>query len=69
MYKKGESSEKYCIFGKEHDRFVKVLPCREGEPVWISESSDPEDPFFFMYSIIFKRLKLRLPLTAFERAL
>jgi len=53
----------------EHDRFVKVLPCREGEPVCIDDSADPEDPFFFMYSTVFKRLKLHLPFTGFERAL
>jgi len=68
-YKEGKSNEKFCIFGKEHDRFVKVLLCREGEPVCIDESANPEDPFFFMYSMVFKRLKLRLPLTGFERAL
>jgi len=68
-YKEGEFSEKFFIFGKEHDRFVKVLPCKEGEPVCIDESANPEDPFFFMYSTVFKRLKLRLPLIGFERAL
>ena len=35
----------------------------------IDESVDLEDPFFFMYSTVLKRLKLRLPLTGFERAL
>jgi len=68
-YKDGESSEKLCIFVKEHDKFVKVLPYREGEPVCIDESADPEDPFFFMYSTVFKRLKLRLPLIGFKRVL
>jgi len=48
---------------------VKVLPCREGEPVCIDDFTNSEDPFFFMYFTVFKRLKLRLPLTRFERAL
>ena len=67
-YMEGESDEKYRIFGREHDRFVKVLPCKEGKPVCIDDRADPEDPFFFMYSTTFKRLKLRLPFTGIERA-
>ena len=68
-YKEGESSHKTRIFGKEHDRFVKALPYRKGEPVCIGESADSEDPFFYVYSTVFKRLKLRLPFTRFEHAL
>ena len=33
------------------------------------KSSDPEGPFCFIYSTIFRRLELRLPFTPFERAL
>jgi len=68
-YKEGESDEKYRVFGREHDVYVKVLPCREGEPVFVDDRVDPGDPFFFMYSTTFKWLKLRLPFTGFERAL
>ena len=68
-YKAGESEEKYCIFGREHDMYVKVWPCREGEPVCVDDHADPEDPFFFMYATTFKRFKLRLPFTGFKRAL
>ena len=68
-YKESESNEKLCIFGKEHDRFVKVFPCREGVPVCVDDRADPEEPFFFAYSTIFKRLKLRLPFTGFVGAL
>ena len=35
----------------------------------IDDCADPEAPFFFMYATVFKRLKLRLPFTRFERAL
>ena len=48
---------------------MKVLLFREGELVCIDEFADLEDPIFFMYSTVFKRLKLRLPLTGFEHAL
>jgi len=67
-YKKGETCPKSRVFGKEHDRFVKVMPCGKGDPVCIDESSDPKGPFCFIYSTVFKRLKLRLPLTGFECA-
>ena len=32
VYKEGESKEKFCIFRKEHDRFVQILPCKEDVP-------------------------------------
>jgi len=68
-YKEGESDEKFQIFGREHDAYVSVQPCRESEPVCVDDHARPEEPFFFMYSTIFKRTKLRLPFTGFERAL
>jgi len=33
------------------------------------ESSDPEGPFYIVYSTVFQRLGLRLPFTSFKRAL
>jgi len=45
------------------------MPCGKGEPVCAAESSDPEGPFCFVYSTVFKRLKHRLPMTSFECAL
>jgi len=68
-YRKSEDCHMSRIFGKEHDRFVKVVPSRIGEPVCSNESSNPEGPFCFIYSTVFKRLTLRLPFTGFERAL
>jgi len=68
-YKKSEYDEKFHVFGREHDLYVKVLPCKEGEPVCVDDRASPEEPLFFMYAITFKRLKLRLPFTGFERAL
>ena len=68
-YRKIEHPKKNCLFGKEHDKFVKFVPCRVGEPVYSDESSDPEGSFCFIYSTIFKRLLLRLPFPSFEQAL
>ena len=64
-YKESETCPKSRVFGKEDERFVKVMPYGKGEPVCADKSSD----FCFIYSTAFKRLKLCLPLTGFERAL
>ena len=45
------------------------VACRKGEPVCSNEVSDPEGPFCFIYSTLFRRLGFRLPLTPFERTL
>jgi len=53
-YKQGESHDKFHVFGKELDVYLKVLPCQEGVPVCADDRADPEEPFFFMYTTIFK---------------
>jgi len=68
-YRKKQTCHKSCVFGKDHDKFVRIVACREGEPVCADEASDPEGPFCFIYSTIFRRLRVRLPITPFERAL
>jgi len=68
-YRKSETCHKSRIFGKEHDKSVRIMPCRVGEPVCCDESSDPEGPFCFIYPTVFKKLSLRLPFIGFERAL
>jgi len=68
-YKQGESQNKFHVFGKELDVYLKVLPCRKGVPVCADDRADRDEPFFFMYTSIFKRLKLHLPFSRFERAL
>jgi len=69
LYRKSEHPKKKCLFGREDDKFVKVAPCRAYEPICCDEASDPDGPFCFFYSIVFKKLLLRLPLYSFERAL
>ena len=48
-YRNNEDCHKSRIFGKEYDKFVKVVPCRVGEPVCCDESSNSEGPFCFIY--------------------
>jgi len=68
-YRKKQTCHKSRVFGKDHDKYVRMVPCRVGEPVCSDESSDPERPFCFIYSRVFQRLGLRLPFTPFEGAL
>ena len=68
-YRKKQTCHPSRVFGKDHDKFVRIVACREGEPVCFDEASDPEGPFCFIYSTIFRRLGLQLPLTLFERTL
>jgi len=53
-------------FGKKDDK-LKIVPCREDEPICCDESSDPESPFCFFYAIVLKKVLLRLPFTIFEK--
>ena len=67
-YRKSEHPKMNCIFCREHEKFIKVVPCRKGEPVYCDESSDPEGAFCFICSTIFIKLLLHLPFPSFERA-
>ena len=58
-----------CKFDKENDRSLKIISCREDEPAYCDESSDPEGPFCYFYATVFKRILLRLPLLNFEKEL
>jgi len=60
---------KKCILGRENDRGLRVVPCREDEPVCCHESSDPDGPFCYFYTIIFKKVLLCLPLYNFKKEL
>jgi len=70
-YRKAEHKKhpKRTMFGREHDRLIRIVPCGEGEPVCSDESTDPEGPFCFFYSTLFQIILLCLPLFSFERAL
>jgi len=68
-YKQSKSLDKFHVFGRELNVFLKVLPCKKEVPMCANDRADPNEPFFFMYTTVFKRLELRLPFTGFERAL
>ena len=68
-YRKKQTCHPSRVFGKDHDKFVQVVACRVGEPVCSDEAYDSNDPLCFIYSTIFRRLGLRLPITPFERTL
>jgi len=57
------------VFGRESDAYVSVRPCAKGEPIYMDDHANEGEPFFFLYSTVFKWIKLRLSLTGFERAL
>ena len=56
-------------FSKEHDDKVTIHPCFPGEPVCTDGRGNNGEPFFFVYATVFKKVRLRLPLTRFEREL
>ena len=41
-----------CHFGKEDDK-LRIVPCREDEPVCCDESSDLDGPLCFFYATVF----------------
>jgi len=53
----------------ECDTYVSIRPCAEGKPVCADDCANDGEPFFFLYVTVFKWIKLRLPLSGFERAL
>jgi len=60
---------KKCIFGRENDRGLKLVPCKEDKLVCCDESSDPDGPLCYFYTTVFKKVVLRLPLYNFEKEL
>ena len=67
-YMKSEHPKK-CTFGREHDRALKLVPCRKDKLVCCDESSDPDGSFCYFYAILFKKVPLHLPLFNFEKEL
>ena len=46
-----------------------VLPCLPDEPICADEKANNGELFCFLYATFFKKVKLRLPFTRFEREL
>lgn len=59
----------HLTFHKEHDDKVIIRPCPPGEPVCTDNDGNDGHPFCFVYATVFKKVKLRFPLTRFEREL
>ena len=68
-YRKRQSCNLSRVFGKDHDKFVQMVACRVGESVCADEASDPEGPFWIVYSTLFRRLGFQLPFNSFGRTL
>ena len=56
-------------FSKEHDDKVSVRPCPPGEPICTDNQGSDDAPFCFVYTTLFKKVKLQFPFTRFEREL
>ena len=56
-------------FHKEHDEKMTVLPCPPGLPVCADDKANNDGAFCFVYTTLFKKVKLRFPFTRFEREL
>jgi len=57
LYMKSELPKK-CVLGRENDRGLKLVLCREDEPVCSDESSDLDGPFCYFYTTVFKKFIL-----------
>ena len=56
-------------FHKEHDDKMMVLPCPPDVPICADDKGNNGEFFCFIYTTFFKKVKLRLPFTRFEREL
>jgi len=65
--KKGD--EPNLSFHKEHDDKLMVLSCPPDVPICTDNKGNDGELFCFVYTILFKKVKLRFPLTRFEREL
>jgi len=65
--KKGD--EPHLSFHKGHDDKLMVLPCPPNVPVCADDKGNNDELFCFVYTTLFKKVKLRFPFTRFEREL
>ena len=59
----------HLTFHKEHDDKVVIRPCLLEEPVCTDNDGNDDHPSCFIYATVFKKVRLRFPLTRFEREL
>jgi len=56
-------------FHKEHDDKLMVLPCPPDVPIYADDKGNNDELFCFIYTTLFKKVKLRFPFTRFKREL
>ena len=64
-----KGDEVHQSFHTEHDEKMMVLPCPADLPVCADDKVRADGPFCFVYTSLFKKVKLRFPFTRFEREL
>ena len=64
-----DPDEPSCSIDRENDFHIRVRIPPRGMPICADDRATNGVPFVFVYSAIFKRLKLRLPFTFFEKEL
>jgi len=60
IYMKSKRLKK-CIFGRENDRGLKLVPCREDEPVYCDESSNPDGHFSIFIPLFLRKFSFVYP--------
>ena len=61
-YRKKQTCHPSRIFDKDHNKFVRIVACREGKPVCSDEAFDPEGPFCFIIPPFFEDWGIVYPL-------
>ena len=64
-----DPDEPSCAIDRENDFNIRIRIPPRGMPICADDRATNGVPFTFVYSAIFKRLKLRLPFTFFEKEL
>jgi len=65
----GSGVYQHRAFSRRHDEDIVVLPYTPSEPICGDERANNGVPFFYFYQTVFKRIRMRLPFSAFEREL
>ena len=65
----GDTNKPICALDREDDSHLNVCIPPRGMPICVDDRANNGVPFTFVYFAIFKRLRLRLPFTFFEKDL
>jgi len=56
-----------CVFSKNDEHDISIVPCCTGEPICNDNGVDTENPFCFFYVATFTKIGLQLLLDNFEK--